>query len=230
MPSSFERVASIVAIVGAAYTALGSWARGPWLTWLGYGIAVPFVIGATIAVTVGVPLALLERWRGRRQRRVQHIMKIAVVQGDVLDQDVECLVNAWNRNLFPWWLLLPQGVSAAIKRKAGVEPFRELRQYGLLPLGGAIRTGPGRLSCKGIIHVAGIGLSWRSSEYAVRAAVRNAIALAQAHGYLSIAFPLIGAGTGGLDPGASERIMLATLNGLEFDGEVRVVRYRAEAH
>jgi O-acetyl-ADP-ribose deacetylase (regulator of RNase III) len=46
---------------------------------------------------------------------------IKVCQGDLLDQDVEVIVNAWNRNIFPWWLLLPQGVSGAIKRRAGLD-------------------------------------------------------------------------------------------------------------
>ncbi len=49
-----------------------------------------------------------------------------VVTGDLLEQDVEVIVNAWNRNVIPWWLLLPQGVSGAIKRKAGIGPFRSL--------------------------------------------------------------------------------------------------------
>ena len=38
-----------------------------------------------------------------------------VVQGDLLDQDVDVIVNAWNRNIIPRWLLLPQGVSKAIR-------------------------------------------------------------------------------------------------------------------
>jgi len=46
-------------------------------------------------------------------------MKANVVQGDLLDQPVEVIVNAWNRNVIPWWLLLPQGVSEAIKRRGG---------------------------------------------------------------------------------------------------------------
>lgn len=45
--------------------------------------------------------------------------KIDIVEGDLLDQDVEVIVNAWNRNLFPHWLLWPQGVSGAIRRRAG---------------------------------------------------------------------------------------------------------------
>ncbi len=36
-------------------------------------------------------------------------MDIRIVEGDLLDQDVEVIVNAWNRNIIPWWLLLPQG-------------------------------------------------------------------------------------------------------------------------
>jgi O-acetyl-ADP-ribose deacetylase (regulator of RNase III) len=50
--------------------------------------------------------------------RVEH------VDGDLLDQRVDAIVNAWNRNIIPWWLLLPQGVSGAIKRRAGTAPFR----------------------------------------------------------------------------------------------------------
>src|ERR1700727_3073359 len=65
---------------------------------------------------------------------------VEVVEGDLLDQDVEVIVNAWNRNIIPWWLLLPQGVSGAIKRRAGYAPFRELQRHGPIPLGRAVIT------------------------------------------------------------------------------------------
>jgi O-acetyl-ADP-ribose deacetylase len=55
-------------------------------------------------------------------------MNMKVIDGDLLDQDDEVIVNAWNRNVIPWWLLLPQGVSGAIKRRDGFAPFRELRK------------------------------------------------------------------------------------------------------
>ena len=32
-----------------------------------------------------------------------------IVKGDLLDQDVDVIVNAWNRNILPLWLLIPQG-------------------------------------------------------------------------------------------------------------------------
>jgi O-acetyl-ADP-ribose deacetylase len=153
-------------------------------------------------------------------------MNVRVVEGHLLDQDVEVVVNAWNRNLIPWWLLLPQGVSGAIKRRAGKDPFRELGRMGMIPLGGAVVTGPGRLPFRAIIHVAGISLLWRSSEWSVCESVRNAIALAKHKGYRSIVFPLIGAGSGG---GKADRIqdwMTEELSGIEYDGEVRLVRYK----
>src|ERR1700760_3770102 len=80
-------------------------------------------------------------------------MDLRVVEGDLLDQDVEVIVNAWNRNLIPWWLLLPQGVSRAIKHRAGIQPFREVARHGPIPLGGAVITGAGRLPFRAIVHV-----------------------------------------------------------------------------
>src|SRR5271166_4673352 len=92
---------------------------------------------------------------------------VNVVEVDLLDQDVDVIVNAWNRNIIPWWLLLPQGVSGAIKRRAGYAPFRELGRMGPVPLGGAVETTAGRLPHKAIIHVAGINMLWRSSERSI---------------------------------------------------------------
>lgn len=153
-------------------------------------------------------------------------MKLRVVEDDLLDQDVEVIVNAWNRNIIPWWLLLPQGVSGAIKKRAGTQPFKELARHGAMPLGSAVLTGAGRLPHRGIIHVAGINMAWRSSEASIRDSVRNALALAVKHEFASLAMPLIGAGSGGADEEAVLAFMLDELGQATFDGEVRVVCYR----
>ncbi len=153
-------------------------------------------------------------------------METQIIDGDLLDQDVEVIVNAWNRNIIPWWLLLPQGVSGAIKRRAGYGPFRELGRKGPIPLGGAVETGAGRLPFRAIIHVAGISMCWRSSERAIRGCVRSALRIAGERGYRSIAFPLIGAGTGGFSPERALGIMQHEALQIEFDGEVRFVRFR----
>lgn len=156
-------------------------------------------------------------------------MDLRVIEGDLLDQDVEVIVNAWNRNLFPWWLLLPQGVSRAIKKRGGTEPFRELNRKRLMPLGGAVETGPGRLPFKAIIHVAGINLLWRSSQWSIRESVRNAMALAKDKSYRSIAFPLIGAGSGGASEEQVLEWMRQEFQTIQYDGEVRIVRYKPSA-
>lgn len=152
-------------------------------------------------------------------------MELRLVDGDLLNQPVEAIVNAWNRNLFPWWLLLPQGVSRAIKRRGGVAPFREVGRKGLIPLGGAVETGAGKLPFQAIIHVAGINLLWRSSEWSVRASVRNAMNLAKDRGFRSIAFPLIGAGSGGGNAQLVQEWMTDELKSIDFDGLVVVVRF-----
>jgi O-acetyl-ADP-ribose deacetylase len=126
-------------------------------------------------------------------------MNAIVVEGDLLDQPVEVIVNAWNRNVIPWWLLLPQGVSGPIKRRGGTGQFKELSRLGPIPLGGAVLTPVGRLPFEAIIHVAEINLLWRASERSIRDRVRNSLNLAQEQGFRSIAFPLIGAGPGGFN-------------------------------
>ena len=153
-------------------------------------------------------------------------MKVRTVEGDLLAQDVEVIVNAWNRNVIPWWLLIPQGVSGAIKRKAGYAPFRELGKMGAIPLGGAVATSAGRLPFKAIIHVAGINMLWIATERSIRSAVRNAIELAKTRGFSSIALPLIGAGTGGGGEEKAMQLIKAELEQLDYDGEVVIVSYR----
>lgn len=152
--------------------------------------------------------------------------QLDIVDGDLLDQEVDVIVNAWNRNIIPWWLLLPQGVSGAIKKRAGYAPFRELGRKGPLPVGGAVLTGAGRLPHRGIIHVAGINMLWRSTERAIRGSVSSALRLAQEQGFRSIALPLIGAGTGGGRAEVVLTMMKEEVLRSDYDGRVVIVRYR----
>jgi len=153
-------------------------------------------------------------------------MHVLVTDGDILDQPVEVIVNAWNRNIIPWWLLLPQGVSGAIKRRGGIKPFREVARHGPISLGGAVLTSAGRLPFRGIIHVSGINMLWRSSENSVRHSVRNAMKLVSQQDFASVAFPLIGAGSGGGSPEQVQGFMLDELSRIAYEGSVYVVRFR----
>lgn len=153
-------------------------------------------------------------------------MKIEVVEGDLLDQRVDAIVNAWNRNVLPWWLLLPQGVSGAIKKRAGLEPFKALARMPAIPLGGAVLTGAGRLPFKAIIHVAGIDLLWRASKQSIHDSVVNAVALASTLDVKSLAFPVIGAGSGSFKAAEAERIMLDAFASLKSELAITVVRFK----
>ncbi len=152
-----------------------------------------------------------------------------IVKGDIVTQKVDAIVNAWNRNLIPWWLLLPQGVSGALKKHAGTKPFRELRRAGMIPLGGAVITSPGKLPVKALIHVAAINLLWRASEKSIRSSVTNALELVEAHRFASVAFPVLGAGSGGYDHASALRIMEDQIGLEPHRAEVRIVVFDVEA-
>lgn len=148
-------------------------------------------------------------------------MKAEIVTGDLLNQNVDVIVNAWNRNLIPWWLLWPHGVSGAIKKRAGLQPFREIGKCGPIPLGQAVHTSAGKLPFRGIIHVAGINGFWRASEISIRHSVRNAIALAEKHDYQSLALPIIGSGAGSFSEDEALKIIVDEL--AQIDAPLRVV-------
>jgi len=121
---------------------------------------------------------------------------IEVIEGNLLDfsDKVDIIVNAWNRNFIPHRLLYTHGVSKAIKEKAGLKPFDEVQRRGLLKLGEGVLTSSGHLNCKGIIHVAGINMVWRSSEKAIRLSAQSIIKIMIENDFNSAAVPLIGCG------------------------------------
>ena len=121
---------------------------------------------------------------------------------------------------------MPQGVSGAIKRRGGTGLFKELAKHGPILLGRAVLTSAGRLPFKAIIHVAGINMLWRASEWSIRQCVRNAMALAQEKGFNSIAFPLIGAGSGGFNQDRARMIMEDESGKMDQPMEVRVVMFK----
>jgi O-acetyl-ADP-ribose deacetylase len=149
-----------------------------------------------------------------------------IVDGDLLDQHVDVIVNAWNRNIIPWWLLIPQGVSGAIKRHGGYQPFWELGRMEAIPLGGAVQTSAGRLPYKAIIHVAGISMWWRSSKQSIQKSVASAMSLVNEHGYKSVAFPVIGAGTGGFGEDGALKLMLESFTAIDSASAITVVRFK----
>ena len=130
----------------------------------------------------------------------------------------DVIVNPWNRNVIPPWLLLTGGLSGALKKLTGPTPWRELADKGPLQLGQAVKTTSGRLqTTSAIIHVAGLNLAWRATPESVRSSVINAVLLAHFHNHRTIALPLIGAGHGGLGENRSRDLILTALASPELD-------------
>lgn len=128
------------------------------------------------------------------------------IQGDLLAQDVDALVNPWNRNFVPRWLLIPQGVSGQLKRRTGPQPWKDLAKAGTLAIGEAVVTDGGR-DHRSLIHVAGINAWWRATATSVRASTSNAVNAAIGHGFRSIAMSLIGSGHGSMSPATSAELI-----------------------
>ena len=153
-------------------------------------------------------------------------METKKIRGNIVEANTEVIVNAWNRNIIPWWLLLPQGVSGAIKKKAGYQPFKELAREGPIPLGCAVLTSSGKLKYRGIIHVAGINMLWRASESSIRDSVKNAMDVVTEKGFKSVAFPVIGAGSGGYSRSAALEIMEDEFSKITSPADVVIIDYR----
>lgn len=152
-------------------------------------------------------------------------MEVEIKQGNIIEADSEVIVNAWNQNILPWFLLIPIGVAAAIKKAAGLKPFNELICKGPMRLGSATLTSAGRLPCKGIIHVAGINLLWRASEYSIRRSVSSAIEIINQHAFANAAFPVIGGNAGGFDEEKALQIMLNQFEQEQGNAKICIIRF-----
>jgi ADP-ribosylglycohydrolase/O-acetyl-ADP-ribose deacetylase (regulator of RNase III) len=187
------------------------------------GAIVGSIIGARLGVS-GLPgewvsviqhrdylLSLAERLAHPEEGKKERAGMVVEVQGDVALRPVDAIVNAWNRNLIPAWLLIPQGVSRSIRRAGGHLSIKQISRRGPLPLGSAAETSGGTLTARWVIHVAGINLLWRTSKPSIRGSTRNALSLARCLGARTVAFPLIGAGSGGMASARAHQLMRAEL-------------------
>jgi O-acetyl-ADP-ribose deacetylase len=130
-------------------------------------------------------------------------------RGDITQLEVEAIVNAANNQ---GWL--GSGVAGAIRRAAGDEVEREAVAQAPWPLGGAVRTGPGRLAGQGvraILHAAAMAPGGPATAATVGDATQAALRLAADAGLDSIALPALGTGVGGLDYPSCAEAMAAAL-------------------
>ncbi len=133
---------------------------------------------------------------------------IELVQGDIVDQEVEALVNAANSSL-----LGGGGVDGAIHRAAGPELLAECRTVGGCPTGEARLTKGYNLKARYVIHAVGPVYRGTPRDAELLAgAYRSSLELASRHGIRSLAFPSISTGIYGYPVDQAAPIALRTVS------------------
>jgi O-acetyl-ADP-ribose deacetylase len=140
--------------------------------------------------------------------------RIAIVQGDIVDQNTDAIVNAANSSLMGGG-----GVDGAIHRAGGIVIHNEClvlrrQQYPEgLPVGGAVITSGGNLRARYVIHTVGpVWYGGRSSEKEkLTACYENCLKLAASMGVKSIAFPAISTGAYGYPFSSAAEVALGSV-------------------
>jgi O-acetyl-ADP-ribose deacetylase (regulator of RNase III) len=69
---------------------------------------------------------------------------------------------------------------------------------------------------------------WRASKLSIGRSVARALEIACEHRFESIAFPVVGSGSGGFDEESALPVMLGKLESSTFEGSLVIVRYRSD--
>jgi O-acetyl-ADP-ribose deacetylase (regulator of RNase III) len=138
-------------------------------------------------------------------------VRLTLVLGDIVDQDVDAVVNAANSGLMGGG-----GVDGAILRAGGdaqLAARKELRgRIGSLPTGEAAVSDAGDMTCRSVIHVVGPVFSQAEDRSALlESCYRNALTVADEIGAASVAFPAVSAGVYGWPMASAADIAIATI-------------------
>lgn len=134
-------------------------------------------------------------------------VQVEVWRGDITKLDVDAIVNPANS-----LLLMGGGVAGAIKRVGGEEIEKEALKYAPIPVGRAVATTAGKLKAKAVIHAPTMEKpAMRTSVDKVRAAVKAALECAEEKGYVSVAFPGMGTGVGGVPVDDAAKVMIEVI-------------------
>ena len=135
-----------------------------------------------------------------------------VVQGNLLEEPVDGIVNAANGRLAHGG-----GVAGIISRAAGPslqqESDRIVRERGPFPAGSAVLTGAGKLPFKGVVHAVGPRQGDGDEEASLRRALTEAFRRADESGWGSLSFPAVSSGIFAVPPAVCARAYVAAVRG-----------------
>jgi len=154
------------------------------------------------------------------QAQVSASTAFEVVQGNLLEEPVDAIVNAANGHLAH-----AGGVAAVISRAAGPalqqESDRIVREHGPFPTGSAVVTTAGRLPFKAVIHAIGPRWGEGEEEAKLERALAAAFSCARERGWNSVSFPAVSSGIFGVPPEVCARAYLAAVRSATL-GKVRL--------
>jgi O-acetyl-ADP-ribose deacetylase (regulator of RNase III) len=149
--------------------------------------------------------------------------KVEIVQGDIIEETVDVIVNAANG-----MLMGGGGVDGAIHHAGGPEIMAECRELGGCATGDAKATTAGLLAARYVVHA--VGPVWRGGERGeqelLASCYRRAVEVSDKLGCSSLAFPSISTGIYGFPIEQAAPIALSTgIAAAEASQHVRLLRY-----
>jgi O-acetyl-ADP-ribose deacetylase (regulator of RNase III) len=157
-----------------------------------------------------------------------HAQRILIIDGDLVEQEVDAIVNAANNDL-----VLGGGVAGAIRRRGGPAIQAECDAHGPVRVGEAAITGAGNLRARHVIHAASMGLGGRTTKTALKSSMDHVFRLARDNDVRTIAIPAVGTGIAGFQMDECARVMAECLRTAQQQGwepeEVRFVLFGMDA-
>ena len=151
-------------------------------------------------------------------------MEFTVVQGDIVAQSADALVNAAGTSL-----QMGSGVAGALRRGAGEGLNEAAVSQGPIDLGTVAVTDAFDLDAYYVINAAAIPHDGdgRATAESIRDATRNALAAADERGCSSLVLPALGCGVAGFDLADGARIICEVVHEYEPTSlaDVRFVAY-----